>query len=48
MKGNKIGPLKLHLINFCLKFGQSPTQWKIIDSERKSQIGINFLDNFWL
>ena len=36
MKGNKIGPLKLHSNNFCPKFGRSPTQWKIIDFERKT------------
>ena len=36
MKGNKIGPLKLHPINFCPKFGRSPILTKIIDSERKT------------
>ena len=36
VKGNKIGPLKLHPINFCPKFGRSPILKKIIDSERKT------------
>ena len=36
MKGNKIGPLKLHPINFCPKFGRRPILKKIIDSERKT------------
>ena len=36
MKGNKIGPLKLHTINFCPKFGRRPILKKIIDSERKT------------
>ena len=29
-------PPKLHPINFCPKFGRSPIQWKIFDSERKT------------
>ena len=36
VKGNKIGPLKLHPINFFPKFGRSPILKKIIDSERKT------------
>ena len=36
VKGNKIGPLKLHPINFCPKFGRSPILKKVIDSERKT------------
>ena len=36
MKGNKIGPLKLHPINFCPKFGRRLILKKIIDSERKT------------
>ena len=36
VKENKIGPLKLHTINFCPKFGRSPILKKIIDSERKT------------
>ena len=36
VKGNKIGSLKLHPINFCPKFGRSPILKKVIDSERKT------------